>query len=48
VAGASIARSDSAFADQAYWRGRAWAPHHMLLYWALARWLDRRGVYIRV
>jgi hypothetical protein len=38
VAGASIARSDSAFADQAYWRGRAWAPHHMLLYWALARY----------
>jgi hypothetical protein len=38
VAGASVARSEAAFAEQNYWRGRAWAPHHMLLYWALARY----------
>ena len=38
VAGPSIARADGAFLDQAYWRGRAWAPHHMLLYWGLQRY----------
>jgi len=38
VGGASIAREDEAFMDQAYWRGRAWAPHHMLFYWALERY----------
>ena len=33
--GASIARSDSSFADNNYWRGRTWAPHHLLLWWSL-------------
>ena len=38
VAGASIARADAAFAEQDYWRGRAWPPHHLLLYEALLRY----------
>jgi hypothetical protein len=38
VAGPSVARADPSFADQSYWRGRAWAPHHMLLYWSLQRY----------
>ena len=38
VGGGSIARGDDAFMDQEYWRGRAWGPHHMLLYWALLRY----------
>jgi len=38
VGGPSITREDPAFMDQEYWRGRAWAPHHMLLYWGLARY----------
>jgi hypothetical protein len=38
VGGPSIARSDAAFLDQNYWRGRTWGPHHMLLYWSLARY----------
>jgi hypothetical protein len=38
VAGPSVARADASFLDQGYWRGRAWAPHHMLIYWALARY----------
>jgi hypothetical protein len=38
VGGPSVARADPSFSDQEYWRGRAWAPHHMLLYWALARY----------
>jgi hypothetical protein len=35
VGGASIARADPAFADQAYWRGQMWGPHAALQYWAL-------------
>lgn len=38
VGGASLIRSDSNFVDNSYWRGRLWAPHHMLFYWALARY----------
>lgn len=38
VGGPSITRGDDAFMDQAYWRGRAWGPQHMLIYWALARY----------
>jgi hypothetical protein len=38
VGGSSIARDDAAFLDQNYWRGRTWGPHHMLMYWALARY----------
>jgi putative isomerase len=32
----SIARSDPAFDDEEYWRGRHWAPHAMIVYWGLA------------
>jgi hypothetical protein len=38
VGGPSVARADPSFLDQAYWRGRAWGPHNMLVYWALARY----------
>jgi hypothetical protein len=38
VGGPSVARADPSFGDQEYWRGRAWGPHHMLTYWALARY----------
>ena len=38
VGGASLARADAHFDDQDYWRGRAWAPHHLLVYWALLRY----------
>lgn len=33
----SIARNDSAFFDQEYWRGRIWAPLNFLVYLALSR-----------
>lgn len=33
----SIARNDSAYPEQDYWRGRAWAPLNFLVYMALAR-----------
>ena len=33
--GASIARSDEAFADNNYWRGRIWGPHQLLLWLSL-------------
>ena len=33
----SIARSDDAYPDQNYWRGRVWAPLNFLVYLALAR-----------
>jgi putative isomerase len=33
--GNSIVRSDEAFFDNVYWRGRIWGPHLQLLYWAL-------------
>jgi putative isomerase len=33
----SIARSDPAYADQSYWRGRIWAPLNFLVYLALRR-----------
>jgi hypothetical protein len=38
VGGPSVARSDPSFLDQAYWRGRAWGPHHMLVYLGLLRY----------
>jgi glycogen debranching enzyme len=31
----SISRSSSAFADNSYWRGRAWGPMNMLVYLSL-------------
>ena len=34
--GTSIARSDAAFFDNSYWRGRVWGPHIQLIYWGLA------------
>jgi hypothetical protein len=34
----SIARADSSFFDQNYWRGRAWAPQYFLVYFALKRY----------
>jgi hypothetical protein len=36
--GNSIARSDPAFYDNTYWRGRIWGPHLQLLYWSLERY----------
>jgi len=36
----SIARSDPAFFDNGYWRGRIWGPHYALLYWALSAYDD--------
>ena len=33
----SIARSDTAFWDQTYWRGRIWAPQYFLVYAGLRR-----------
>jgi len=38
VPGPSVARGDVTFSDQNYWRGRAWAPHHLLLWWSLLRY----------
>jgi hypothetical protein len=38
VGGASVARADPSFLDQSYWRGRAWGPHHMLIYLGLKRY----------
>jgi glycogen debranching enzyme len=32
-----IARNDSAYKDQSYWRGRIWAPANFLAYLALRR-----------
>ena len=32
----SIARSDPAFTDQTYWRGRTWGPMNFLVYMGLA------------
>lgn len=34
----SIARSDPAYADQEYWRGRVWAPVNFLVYLGLRRY----------
>jgi hypothetical protein len=34
----SIARGDANFFDQNYWRGRAWAPQLLLVYFALQRY----------
>jgi hypothetical protein len=34
----SSARADASFADQNYWRGRAWAPQLLLVYLALLRY----------
>jgi hypothetical protein len=36
----AIGRSDAAFADQTYWRGRAWAPQAFLTWLALKRYED--------
>lgn len=33
----SIARNDSAYPEQNYWRGRVWAPLNFLVYMALVR-----------
>ncbi|CAF0969919.1 unnamed protein product [Didymodactylos carnosus] len=32
----SISRSDSAYSDQNYWRGRVWGPHSYIVYTALS------------
>lgn len=40
VALPAISRSDPAFADQTYWRGRAWAPQAFLTWLALQRYAD--------
>ena len=40
VALPSIGRSDAAFADQTYWRGRAWAPQAFLTWLGLQRYAD--------
>ena len=40
VALPSIARSDAAFGDQVYWRGRAWAPQAFLVWLGLRRYAD--------
>ena len=44
--GNSIVRSDPAFFDNNYWRGRIWGPHLQLIYWALsnARYRDMPAV----
>ena len=34
--GNSIERSDPAFFDNNYWRGRIWGPHLQLIYWGLS------------
>ena len=34
--GNSIIRSDPAFFDNNYWRGRIWGPHLQLMYWGLS------------
>lgn len=34
----SIARNDSAFADNSYWRGRIWAPMNFLVYMGLRQY----------
>jgi glycogen debranching enzyme len=34
----SIVRSDPAYADQTYWRGRIWAPMNFLVYLSLLRY----------
>ena len=36
----SISRSDSAFHDQNYWRGRIWGPMVQLVYWGLQQYAD--------
>jgi hypothetical protein len=40
VALPSIARSDPAFPEQTYWRGRAWAPQALLVWLGLRRYGD--------
>jgi len=44
--GNSIVRSDDAFLDNDYWRGRIWGPHLQLIYWALnnAKYRDMPSV----
>ena len=37
----SIARSDAAFGEQTYWRGRAWAPQTFLTWLGLQRYSAR-------
>ena len=36
----SMGRSDVAFPEQTYWRGRAWAPQTFLVFVGLARYAD--------
>jgi hypothetical protein len=36
----SIGRSDAAFGEQTYWRGRAWAPQAFLVWLGLQRYAD--------
>jgi hypothetical protein len=38
LAGHSIQRSDPAWGDNSYWRGRIWGPHYQLLWWGLERY----------
>ena len=40
VALPAIARTDAAFGDQTYWRGRAWAPQLFLVWLGLQRYAD--------
>ena len=40
----SIARSDSAFASQNYWRGLTWGPMVQLTWWALDEYADESTV----
>ena len=34
----SLAKDDPLYISQDYWRGRAWAPMNMLVYWGLSRY----------
>ena len=43
----SIARSDPAFEDQTYWRGRAWAPQAFLVWVGLQRYAHVPSVAAR-
>jgi hypothetical protein len=44
----SIVRSDPNFSDQAYWRGRAWAPQTFLVYLGLKRYAARSAAVAAV
>ena len=34
----SLSKDDPLYISQDYWRGRAWAPMNMLVYWGLSRY----------